>query len=194
MNTILLCTGNPGKLAEMSVLLPKEFELLMLSDVGLPTELPETGDTLEANALEKARYAHERTGLVCVADDTGLEVDSLAGAPGVYSARYAGEAKDPKANMAKLLEELAGRQDRSARFRTVIALVTANGSRTFSGSVEGEITQVAAGSGGFGYDAVFRPLGSELTFAQMDKEAKNSISHRGIAVRELVAHLRALPR
>lgn len=194
MSTILLCTGNPGKLAEMKALLPMEFELLMLSDVGLPTDLPETGSTLEANALQKARYAHERTGLVCVADDTGLEVDALAGAPGVYSARYAGEDKDPKANTTKLLHELAQMQDRSASFRTVIALVTTEGSLTFSGSVEGEITQVPAGSGGFGYDAVFRPLGSELTFAEMDKEAKNSISHRGIAVRELVAHLRALPR
>jgi len=194
MEKLLLCTGNQGKVLELKALLPEEFNLLNLSDVGLPSDLPETGATLEANALQKAWYAHERTGLVCVADDTGLEVDALAGAPGVHSARYAGEAKDTKANMAKLLEELVGKKDRSARFRTVIAFVATTGSRTFSGSVEGEITEVATGSGGFGYDPVFRPLGSELTFAQMDRSAKNGISHRGIAVRQLVVHLRTLPR
>ncbi|HQV74082.1 MAG TPA: RdgB/HAM1 family non-canonical purine NTP pyrophosphatase [Flavobacteriales bacterium] len=194
MEKLLLCTGNQGKVLELKALLPKGIELLSLADVGLPADLPETGATLEANALQKARFAHERTGLVCVADDTGLEVDALAGAPGVHSARYAGDAKVPMLNMAKLLEELRGKEDRRARFRTVIALVASTGSHTFSGSVEGQITEELLGSGGFGYDPVFRPMGSELTFAQMDGSAKNGISHRGIAVRQLVAYLRALPR
>ena len=194
MERLLLCTGNPGKVLELKALLPNGIELLSLADVGLPADLPETGATLEANALQKARFAHERTGLVCVADDTGLEVDALAGAPGVHSARYAGDLKDSMLNMAKLLEELGGKEDRRARFRTVIALVASTGSHTFSGSVEGDITEELLGSGGFGYDPVFRPMGSELTFAQMDGSAKNGISHRGKAVRELVAYLRALPR
>lgn len=194
MEKLLLCTGNPGKVQELKALLPNGIELLSLADVGLPADLPETGATLEANALQKARFAHERTGLVCVADDTGLEVDALAGAPGVHSARYAGDLKDPMLNMAKLLEELGGKEDRRARFRTVIALVSSTGSHTYFGSVEGEITKELFGTGGFGYDPVFRPLGSQLTFAQMDGPAKNGISHRGKAVRELVAYLRALPR
>lgn len=186
---LLLCTGNPGKVAELKALLPDRFTLLSLQDVGLPTDLPETGDTLEANALQKARYAFERTGKRCIADDTGLEVEALDGAPGVYSARYAGEAKEPAANMRKLLQELGDRTDRKARFRTVIAWVDSDGERTFEGTVDGSITHAPRGTGGFGYDPVFLPSMSDLTFAELDARSKNAISHRGQAVWKLVRAL-----
>ncbi|HNE79422.1 MAG TPA: RdgB/HAM1 family non-canonical purine NTP pyrophosphatase, partial [Flavobacteriales bacterium] len=179
MARMVLCTGNPGKIAELRALMPPDMELLSLADVGLPADLPETGATLEANALQKARFAHERTGLPCIADDTGLEVLALGGAPGVRSARYAGEAKDPAANMALLLRELATATDRSARFRTVIALVDARGEHVFEGQVRGRITTDRRGSGGFGYDPVFLPEMSDLTFAELDPVRKNAISHRG---------------
>lgn len=185
----LLCTGNPGKATELRQLLPPGIELATLAEAGLPADLPETGDTLEANALQKARYAHERTGMPCIADDTGLEVDALDGAPGVHSARYAGEAKDPAANMARLLRELHGRHDRTARFRTVIALVGSDGEQVFEGEVRGTITDAARGTGGFGYDPVFLPEMSDLTFAELDAGRKNAISHRGRAVRKLVVHI-----
>ncbi|MDX9751295.1 MAG: RdgB/HAM1 family non-canonical purine NTP pyrophosphatase [Flavobacteriales bacterium] len=185
----LLCTGNPGKARELRQLLPTAIELSTLAEAGLPDDLPETGDTLEANALQKARFAHERTGLPCIADDTGLEVDALDGAPGVCSARYAGEAKDPAANMAKLLRALHGRHDRTARFRTVIALVGHDGEHVFDGVVNGTIIDAPRGTGGFGYDPVFLPEGSDLTFAELDAARKNAISHRGRAMRQLVRHL-----
>ncbi len=188
MPQLLLCTGNAGKLAELRALLPG-MELLSLPEVGLPTDLPETGDTFAANALQKARFAHERTGLPCIADDSGLEVDALQGAPGVYSARYAGAAKDAGANMAKLLRELEGFTDRSARFRTVIALIDAQGEHLFEGEVRGTITTAARGSNGFGYDPVFLPVMSDLTFAELDAKRKNAISHRGHAVWKLVRFL-----
>lgn len=189
MSRYLLCTGNPGKAAELRDLLPTGIELIMLAEAGLSNDLPETGDTLEANALQKARFAHERTGLPCIADDTGLEVDALNGAPGVLSARYAGEAKDPVANMAKLLDELRDALDRSARFRTVIALVTNEEEYTFEGEVRGTITDAPRGTGGFGYDPVFLPEMSDLTFAELDARRKNAISHRGRAVWKLVRFL-----
>ncbi len=189
MSRYLLCTGNPGKAAELRALLPTGLELITLAEAGLPSDLPETGDTLEANALQKARFAHERTGLPCIADDTGLEVDALDGAPGVLSARYAGAAKDPAANMAKLLDELHGAQDRTARFRTVIALVASSGEHTFEGEVRGTITEAPRGKGGFGYDPVFLPEMSDLTFAELDARRKNAISHRGKAVWKLVRFL-----
>lgn len=189
MERFLLCTGNPGKAVELRALLPRTVEVVTLTEAGLPTDLPETGNTLEANALQKARYAFERTGLPCIADDTGLEVDALNGAPGVYSARYAGEAKDPAANMAKLLHELDGSDDRGARFRTVIALVTAEGEHTFEGEVRGTITNEPRGSGGFGYDPVFLPEMSDLTFAELDPMRKNAVSHRGRAVWKLARFL-----
>jgi len=189
MDELILCTGNTGKLAELRVLLPQHITLLSLSDVDLPTDLPETGATLEANALEKARFAFERTGLPCVADDTGLEVNALGGAPGVYSARYAGEARDAGSNMAKLLEELSGQADRSARFRTVLALITEQGEEVFEGTVEGTIALVQKGVNGFGYDPLFIPKGYSGTFAELDPALKNSMSHRSLAVRRLVAYL-----
>lgn len=191
---IVLCTGNPGKLAELKLLLPAGIELLSLADVGLPIDLPETGDTLEANALQKARFAHERCGLPCIADDTGLEVDALNGAPGVLSARYAGPAKDPQENMRRLLRELDDRKfrgaaERSARFRTVLAFVDVDGERTFAGEVRGSITHEQRGTAGFGYDPVFLPDGSTLTFAEIDMATKNKVSHRARAISALLRHL-----
>ncbi len=186
---MILCTGNPGKVAELRALLPAGVELVSLADAGLPTELPETGATLEANALQKARFVFERTGEPCIADDTGLEVDALNGAPGVFSARYAGEGKDPAANMARLLKELEGRTDRQARFRTVIAFVSREVEHTVSGEVRGSITLEPRGDGGFGYDPVFLPEMSDITFAQMDAKTKNAISHRGQAIWRLMSWL-----
>lgn len=187
----LLCTGNPGKAAELRALLPPGITLVTLTEAGLPTDLPETGETLEANALQKARFAFERTGLPCIADDTGLEVDALNGAPGVYSARFAGEAKDPAANTAKLLRMLEGQAVCTARFRTVIALVGPEGEEVHEGEVRGTIIPTPRGTGGFGYDPVFVPEGADRTFAEMDATEKNAISHRGRAVRRLVEVLTA---
>lgn len=189
MEKYLLCTGNPGKVSELRALLPWDAEVLSLKDAGLPLDLPETGDTFAANALEKARFCFERTGLRCIADDSGLEVTALNGAPGVYSARYAGAAKNDAANMEKLLRELEGAKDRSARFRTVIALVEASGEQVFEGEVRGSITTAARGTNGFGYDPVFLPEMSDLTFAELDAKRKNAISHRGQAVWKLVRWL-----
>lgn len=194
MSRYLLCTGNPGKAAELRALLPPGIGLVTLAEAGLPDDLPETGDTLEANALQKARYAHQRTGLSCIADDTGLEVVALGGAPGVLSARYAGNAKDPASNMDKLLRELESVQDRSARFRTVIALVDQQGEHLFEGEVRGTITTDRRGTGGFGYDPVFLPEMSDLTFAELDAARKNAISHRGQAVWKLVRFMAELGR
>ncbi len=191
MRKLVLCTGNAGKVDEMRAMLPQDIQVLSLAEVDLPADLPESGTTLEANALEKARFAHERTGLPCLADDSGLEVDALNGTPGVYSARYAGEARDPALNMAKLLRELEGKADRKARFRTVLALVDGQRELFFEGTVEGEITETSAGEGGFGYDPIFRPEGHGATFAQMDRAAKNAVSHRGRAIRKLLDHFAA---
>lgn len=192
---LVLCTGNPGKVAELRTLLPPALRVVGLQDVGMPTDLPENGVTLQANAEEKARFVFERVGIPCIADDTGLEVDALGGAPGVFSARYAGADKDAGANMRKLLRELHGVDDRRARFRTVIAYVDAEGTRFFEGEVEGSITEVPRGTGGFGYDPVFLPHMSTLTFAELDAVRKNAISHRGQAMwrlqRWLSEHQRA---
>ena len=189
MAKLLLCTGNAGKLAELRALLPSGMELLSLTDAHLPLDLPETGDTFAANALQKARFAFERTGLACIADDSGLEVTALNGIPGVYSARYAGEAKNDAANMAKLLRDMEGVEDRSARFRTVVALIDKHGEHTFEGEVRGAITLEPRGTNGFGYDPVFLPEMSDLTFAELDARMKNAISHRGQAVWKLARFL-----
>lgn len=186
---LLLCTGNPGKLAELRKLLPSSMELLTLQGAGLPTDLPETGRTFAENALQKARFAFAHTGLPCIADDSGLEVESLNGAPGVDTAYYAGPQKDDQANMAKLLHELDGKAGRRARFRTVIAFVDGDGEHLFEGEVRGSITTEPRGSNGFGYDPVFLPEMSDLTFAELDAARKNAISHRGHAVWKLVRFL-----
>lgn len=189
MDKLVLCTGNQGKALELRALLPAGIKLITLMELGIHPDLPETGNTLEANALEKARHVHAISGLPCVADDTGLEVDALGGAPGVWSARYAGEARDAKENMARLLREMEGIQDRRARFRTVLAMVGAGPDKTFEGTIEGRITEAPKGAGGFGYDPLFVPEGEERTFAEMDPVAKNTISHRARAVAALAAYL-----
>jgi XTP/dITP diphosphohydrolase len=187
---MVLCTGNAGKVAELRALLPQGTTVLSLAEAGLPADLPENGDTLAANAIEKAAFAHARCGLPCLADDTGLEVDALGGAPGVYSARYAGPARDPQANMQRLLGELAGKAARAARFRTVMAWVDEAGARTFEGAVEGSIAPAPRGAGGFGYDPVFQPLGEARTFAEMSLAEKNRMSHRARALALVAAFLR----
>lgn len=180
---LVVCTTNAGKLTELRALLPATCMLITLPEAGITGEVPETGGTLQANALQKARFVHQRTGLACVADDSGLEVDALGGAPGVHSARYAGPERNAGNNMRKLLAELAGRADRGARFRTCIAYIGVDGAEhTFDGEVHGTITTEPRGAGGFGYDPVFLPHMSDLTFAQLPLEKKNAISHRAQAV------------
>src|SRR5690606_33624487 len=164
-------------------------ELATLDDFNLPKDLPETGRTFAENALQKARLGHQASGLPCIADDSGLEVEALGGAPGVATAFYAGPQKNDKDNVAKLLRESEDVADRRARFRTVIALVDAHGEHVFEGEVRGTIATEARGSNGFGYDPVFLPEMSDLTFAELDARAKNAISHRSHAVWKLVRFL-----
>ena len=191
---IVFATNNKNKLAEIREMLDGSgIEVLSLGDIGCHDDIPETADTLEGNALQKARYIHDKYKMSCFADDTGLEVDALGGAPGVYSARYAGgEGHDSEANMAKLLAGLNGKSDRRARFRTVVALITdeeEGREELFEGVVTGEIIKEKRGAGGFGYDPVFRPDGYDKTFAELGHEVKNKISHRALAVAKLVARL-----
>ena len=188
-NTIVFATNNAQKLSELKQIVGDRINILSLADIGCHDDIPETADTLEGNALQKARWVSERYGYDCFADDTGLEVACLGGAPGVCSARYAGgEGHDSAANMALLLKNMEGAHDRSARFRTVIALIR-DGTHLFEGEVHGEILTAPSGTAGFGYDPVFRPLGWDITFAEASSEMKNSISHRGRAVRALVEYL-----
>ncbi len=190
--SLLLCTGNEGKVKELLALLPAGADVVGLKHAGLPTDLPENGATLEANALEKARFAFERTGMPCLADDTGLEVEALNGAPGVLSARYAGEAKNATANMELLLRNMAGRSYRRARFRTVMAYVDATGERLFEGIVEGHLLEEPRGSLGFGYDPLFVPEGEARSFAEMDLAEKNAMSHRARAMEQVLRFLRSV--
>ena len=190
-NTIKLvfATNNANKIKEIQALMPTHIQLLSLKDIGCEEEIPETAETIEGNALQKAHYIKEDYGYDCFADDTGLEVVALNGAPGVYSARYAGEEKDNQANMAKLLSELKEKENRSARFKTVIALVLGERAFTFPGICEGEIISEKRGDQGFGYDPVFKPVGYSTTFAEMSLEEKSKISHRGRATRKLIEFL-----
>ena len=198
MRKIVFATNNPNKLREIREILGSRFEVVSLSEIGCHDDIPETGDTLEANALQKAQYVHDHYGLDCFADDTGLEVDALGGAPGVHSARYAeGTDHDSQANMRKLLERLGDTPRRSARFRTVITLATVGHDplridryMQFVGIVEGDIAMQPRGSEGFGYDPVFVPQGYAESFAQMGDEVKNRISHRARAVQQLAAWLK----
>lgn len=183
---IVFATNNAHKLAEVRAVLGGGFELVTLREVGITEDIPETGATLEENASEKARYVYERTGLDCFADDTGLEVEALNGAPGVRSARYATEGHDFAANNRKLLSELEGADNRRARFRTVISLIRGGEEQRVEGVVRGSIALSEAGCGGFGYDPLFIPEGYDVTFAEMSVDEKNAISHRGRAVAELV--------
>ena len=193
MKKLVFASNNAHKLSEIRAILGDRIEIISLSDLQCHAEIPETADTLEGNALIKARYVWEHYGLYCFADDTGLEVEALGGAPGVYSARFAGEHASFEDNVSLLLERLSGvAAPRRARFRTVIALIDEYGTHFFEGSVDGEITLERSGDHGFGYDPIFRPEGREETFAQLTEQEKNSMSHRGRAVQQLVRYLQAL--
>jgi len=183
---IVFATNNAHKLAEVRAVLGEGYELVTLREVGITEDIPETGATLDENASLKARYVYERTGLDCFADDTGLEVEALDGAPGVHSARYATDGHDYKANNLKLLAELHDADNRRARFRTVISLIRDGVEQQVEGIVEGRIATEESGSEGFGYDPLFVPDGYDKTFAEMTAEEKNAISHRGRAVATLV--------
>ncbi|MEM7187314.1 MAG: non-canonical purine NTP diphosphatase [Bacteroidota bacterium] len=186
---LVFATHNLNKLKEVQELLPDSIELLSLSDIGCHEDIAETETTIEGNAQLKANYVMSNYGYACFADDTGLEVTALDGAPGVYSARYAGPVNDASANMAKLLHNLNGVEDRSAQFKTVISLSMASEVKLFTGICEGQILSEKKGEQGFGYDPIFLPTGYTETFAQMNSEEKGKISHRGIAIRALVAYL-----
>lgn len=182
---IVFATNNAHKLDEVSAILGLGFELVTPASLGITEDIPETQPTLEGNALQKARYIRERTGLDCFADDTGLEVAVLGGAPGVRSARYAGDRHDFDDNNRLLLKNLEGMADRSARFRTVIALILDGREHLFEGRVEGRIIDEYRGRGGFGYDPIFIPEGFDATFAEMSADQKNAVSHRARAVENL---------
>jgi len=182
---IIFASNNKNKIREINHVLGGTFTLLSLADVSLEKDIPENEPTLEGNALEKARYIHKVTGMDVFADDTGLEVEALNGEPGVHSARFAGESKDPDANIEKLLTLLSDTSERQARFRTVIALIFKGKEYLFTGIVPGEIIRERRGNEGFGYDPVFIPDGKNLTFAQMNLDEKNTISHRAIAFEKL---------
>lgn len=179
---LVFATNNAHKLREVKAILGDSINIISLKEAGVFDELPENQDTLEGNASEKAWYVYNKTGKDCFADDTGLEVEALDGRPGVYSARYAGEGKNPHDNLVKLLSELEGQRNRKARFRTVISLIIGGTELLFDGTVEGDIILKPAGGEGFGYDPVFMPQGFEQTFAEMPEEQKNTISHRYRAV------------
>ncbi len=188
MKKLIFATHNPNKLLEIKSAV-KSFEVLGLKEMGLHDDIAETGSTLEENALIKSQYIYQKTGLSCFADDTGLEVEALGGKPGVYSARYAGEKATAEANMQKLLFEMEGQKNRSARFRTVISLILNEEEYFFEGQVVGEILHQKTGDDGFGYDPIFKPTGFDQSFAQMTMKQKNEISHRGVAVKKLIGFL-----
>ena len=181
----VFATNNAHKLEEVTAILGDKIELLSMKDIHCSADIPETADTLEGNALLKARYIFENYHLDCFADDTGLEVEALNGAPGVYSARYAGDAHNSEANMQKLLQDMEGMENRKARFRTVFALIVNGKEHLFEGIVKGEITKHRCGSSGFGYDPVFIPEGYTQTYAEMGNTLKNKISHRALATNKL---------
>lgn len=189
---LVFATNNKHKLQEVRDIIGSGVEILSLSDINCNDDIPETADTLDGNALIKARYIYEKYNVNCFADDTGLEVDALDGAPGVYSARYAGDGHDSEANMKKLLENLTGKNNRDAQFRTVIALIIDGEEKLFNGIVKGKITEEKRGNSGFGYDPIFVPEGYSESFAQMDSSTKNSISHRYRATKLLSDYLKEL--
>ena len=189
---IVFATNNPNKLKEIQALIPNGIEIVSLKEIGCTEDIPETGDTLEANAFQKAHYIKEYYGYDCFADDTGLEVEALNGAPGVYSARYAGAERSAEANMDKILNELQGKENRTAQFRTAIALILKGEEHLFEGKVEGYISKDKQGNEGFGYDPIFIPENDKRSFAQMSMEEKGAISHRGRSVKKLVTYLNNL--
>ena len=187
---LVFATNNKHKLEEVRAILGNSIEVLSLNDIDCHDDIPETADTLEGNALIKARHIYEKFGVDCFADDTGLEVEVLGGEPGVYSARYAGEECNPEANMYKLLQNLTGKNNRNAQFRTVIALIIKGEEKLFNGIVKGSISNEKMGDAGFGYDPIFIPEGFSESFAQMTSDMKNSISHRYRATEELNNYLK----
>mgnify|MGYP001211401646 FL=1 len=191
---IVFATNNPNKLKEIQSLIPKEIEIISLKEIGCNEDIPETGDTLEANAFQKAHYIKDNFNYDCFADDTGLEIDELNGDPGVYSARYAGPERNANANMNKVLNELKGKKNRKAQFRTAIALILKGEEHLFEGKVEGYISKDKQGNEGFGYDPIFIPENDIRSFAQMSMQEKGAISHRGRAVKKLVAYLKNLSK
>jgi len=186
---LVFATNNPNKLSELQALVPQEIEILSLKEIKCYEELPETKPTLEGNALQKAQYVYQNYGFNCFADDTGLEIEALGGAPGVYSARYAGDDCNAKENMKKVLNKLENKDNRNAKFRTVIALIINGKENLFEGQCLGKITKTKSGLKGFGYDPIFTPERHEITFAEMSKQEKGAISHRGKAVEKLVDYL-----
>lgn len=198
MKQLIMATNNAHKLEEVRQILGNRFEVKGLKDIGCTEDIPETADTLEGNAMQKAQYVHEHYGVDCFADDTGLEVDALDGAPGVYTARFGemngyGDSHNAKANIQCLLDKMQEAESRKARFRTVIALIQGGEEHLFEGIVEGEILTQEVGEGGFGYDPVFAPIEADgMAFAQMTPEDKNKISHRGRATEKLVEFLQAM--
>lgn len=186
---LVFATNNQNKLKEVQALIPSHIQLLSLKDIGCKEDIPETQPTIEGNAMQKALYVSEHYGYDCFADDTGLEIDALDGAPGVYSARYAGNHRDANDNMDKVLKNLEEQDNRSAHFKTVIALYLNDKVYTFTGLCKGEITTERHGDKGFGYDPIFKPHGYNKTFAEMNLELKNQIGHRGKAVQQLVEFL-----
>ena len=187
---LVVATNNAHKLEEISAILGNEMELLSLKDIHCNADIPETADTLEGNARQKAMYIHENYGMDCFADDTGLEVEALDGAPGVFSARYAGDGHDSEANMQKLLKELEGKENRKAQFRTAICLIMESKEYLFEGIVKGHIIEEKRGGAGFGYDPIFVPEGYDQTFAELGNDVKNTISHRARAVEKLCTFLK----
>ena len=189
MHKFVFATNNRHKLEEIIQLSNNKFEIRTLDEIGCFDDIPETGKTLEENALQKARYVYRQFGSNCFADDTGLEIEVLNNAPGVYSARYAGNDKNPEANMNKVLKELEGVENRSACFRTVVALIIDGREYLFEGKTNGEILTEKRGVAGFGYDPIFKPVNYSLTFAEMNLELKNQISHRSRAINKLIMFL-----
>ena len=189
---LVFATNNAHKLEEVAAILGDQVELLSLNDIGCQADIPETAETLEGNALLKSYYIYKNYHLDCFADDTGLEVEALNGAPGVYSARYAGgEGHDAQANMLKLLHELDGKENRKAQFRTAISLILDGKEYLFEGVIKGEIIKEKRGDSGFGYDPVFMPEGYDRTFAELGNDIKNQISHRALAVQKLCEFLQS---
>ncbi|MDO7173620.1 non-canonical purine NTP diphosphatase [Mariniflexile sp. AS56] len=186
---IVFATNNLNKLKEVQALIPSHIKLLSLKDIECFEDIPETQNTIEGNAVQKANYIKENYGYDCFADDTGLEIDALNGEPGVFSARYAGEQRSDSDNMNKVLESLKSKPNRNAQFKTVISLHLNNQQHSFTGICKGQITKTKQGEQGFGYDPIFKPNGHDKTFAEMDLNLKNSIGHRGKAVLQLVAFL-----
>lgn len=189
---IVFATNNKNKAKEIQQIVGTQHQIVSLADIGITEDIPEPYETLEENAMAKAEYVWQRKQLPVFGDDTGLEVEALDGAPGVYSARYAGSAKNSEDNMQKLLQELSSKNNRKARFRTVVACIVDGKKHYFEGIVDGEIATNKQGEDGFGYDPIFLPEGLATSFAEMDADAKNEISHRGRAMRKLIDFIKQL--